>query len=234
MNKKKLVTTLGSLALVGAIGVGATLAYLSDTAGDLTNTFVVGNAIDIKLDEKDITKTDNSRTETGNNYVDLQPGIPQPKDPTTTVLADSNDCYVFMRIMGADKFEAKDVNGDGLGDFEILGLDTTNWKKVADIDDLGYVKREGDSIVNTSNKKDGFYAYRVIVENTNSDRSLEPIFTQIQMSADVKNYADDEEGNPLQTNIPDIKITSYAIQSANFETNIEALQALLTELPSTL
>ena len=51
MNKKKLGVTLGSLALVGAIGFGATLAYLSDTAGTLTNTFVVGDNISIELDE---------------------------------------------------------------------------------------------------------------------------------------------------------------------------------------
>ena len=52
MNKKKLGVTLGSLALVGAIGFGATLAYLSDQTQTLNNTFVIGDKIDIELEKK--------------------------------------------------------------------------------------------------------------------------------------------------------------------------------------
>ena len=43
MKNKKLLTTLGAVALLGAIGVGSTLAYLTDTTGTVTNTFTVGN-----------------------------------------------------------------------------------------------------------------------------------------------------------------------------------------------
>ena len=39
MKKKSLVTMVASLALVGAVGVGSTLAYLSSTTGTLVNTF---------------------------------------------------------------------------------------------------------------------------------------------------------------------------------------------------
>ncbi len=58
MNKKKLVTTFGSLALVGVIGVGASLAYLSDKTNTLTNTFTIGSNIDITLDEALLLKTE--------------------------------------------------------------------------------------------------------------------------------------------------------------------------------
>ena len=38
-NKKKLITTIASLALVGAISIGATLAYLNAQSQQMTNTF---------------------------------------------------------------------------------------------------------------------------------------------------------------------------------------------------
>lgn len=75
MNKKKLGVTLGSLALVGAIGFGATLAYLSDQTQTLNNTFVIGDKIDIELDEKDITSTTGERTQEGNDYLNVLPGV---------------------------------------------------------------------------------------------------------------------------------------------------------------
>ncbi len=42
MKKKKLLTMLTALVLVAVVGVGATLAYLSDKTLALTNTFTVG------------------------------------------------------------------------------------------------------------------------------------------------------------------------------------------------
>ena len=51
---KKMFTMVGSLALVGAVAVGATLAYLSDNTSTITNTFTVGNNISVQISEKDI------------------------------------------------------------------------------------------------------------------------------------------------------------------------------------
>ena len=42
MNKKKAAMSLMSLALVGAVVVGGTLAFLTDTTGKVTNTFTMG------------------------------------------------------------------------------------------------------------------------------------------------------------------------------------------------
>lgn len=43
MKKTKLVTLLGAISLIGAIGAGSTFAYLTSTTGTVTNTFTVGN-----------------------------------------------------------------------------------------------------------------------------------------------------------------------------------------------
>ena len=38
MKKTKLVTMLGAISLIGAIGAGSTFAYLTSTTGTVTNT----------------------------------------------------------------------------------------------------------------------------------------------------------------------------------------------------
>ncbi|WP_270639687.1 SipW-dependent-type signal peptide-containing protein [Longibaculum muris] len=108
MNKKKLGVTLGSLALVGAIGFGATLAYLSDTAGTLTNTFVVGDNISIELDEAKYNET--GRTNEGNEYTDILPGVAFEKDPTVTVNTPTTESYVFMAMRESEQVKPTDFN----------------------------------------------------------------------------------------------------------------------------
>ena len=51
MKKKSLVMMVISLALVGTIMVGATLAYYTDKTEAVTNTFSVGANVDINLYE---------------------------------------------------------------------------------------------------------------------------------------------------------------------------------------
>ncbi len=43
MRNKKLLTTLGAVTLIGAIGFGSTLAYLTATTNEVKNTFTMGN-----------------------------------------------------------------------------------------------------------------------------------------------------------------------------------------------
>lgn len=226
---KKMFTMVGSLALVGAVAVGATLAYLSDNTGTITNTFTLGNDIEIKLDETDITNPTGPRTETGNEYLDMQSGVPKTKDPMTTVIANSNDCYVFMKVEGAQKFIDHDVDGDGAGDFEILGW-SNQWKKVLNTNATN---------TDLDASKDGYYVYNGIVEESTADTPLPKLFTEIMMSDDVKEFKEVAQGESL--NPDDIKITSYAIQVAGFADNeevyneteaVDALNALLVQLPT--
>ena len=43
MKNTKLFATLGAVALVAAVGLGSTLAYLSDTTDTVTNKFTLGS-----------------------------------------------------------------------------------------------------------------------------------------------------------------------------------------------
>lgn len=226
---KKMFTMVGSLALVGAVAVGATLAYLSDNTGTIENKFTLGSDIEIKLDETDINNPTGPRTEKGNEYLDMQSGVPETKDPMTTVIANSNDCYVFMKVEGAQDFLNHDVDGDDQGDFEINNW-SEQWVKVLNTDGTN---------TDLTESKDGYYVYSGIVEESDEDTALPKLFTEIMMSNDVKGFTEPAEGESLNPN--DIKITSYAIQVAGFADNeevysqteaVDALNALLAQLPT--
>ena len=81
--KKKLMTVL-ALVLVIAMSVAGTVAYLTHITDPITNTFTVGN-IDIGL------------AETATNFK-MVPGCDIAKDPKVTVEANSEDCWLFVRI----------------------------------------------------------------------------------------------------------------------------------------
>ena len=81
--KKKLMTVL-ALVLVIAMSVAGTYAYLTHITDPITNTFTVGN-IDIGL------------AETATNFK-MVPGCDIAKDPKVTVEANSEDCWLFVKI----------------------------------------------------------------------------------------------------------------------------------------
>lgn len=187
---KKLMKTIGCLALVGAIGVGATLAYLSDSTSTLKNTFVIGNGIDITLTEQDVNDP-TKRVEEGNTqeYPELVPGVEYVKDPTTTVKANSNDCYVFMYVEGADEFVKYDVDGDKKGDFIIQEWGNRDWVKVS--------SKEGEEL-------DGWYCHVAIVPEKTQDQDLTPLFNKVA----VEQYS-----KVVNKDIPAIVIKSVAVQA---------------------
>ncbi len=88
MKKKSILTMVVSLALVGAVAVGSTLAYLTSTATK-TNTFTVGNVTTT------LTET-NWNSSASHNLV---PGTSFDKNPIVTVAAGSEECDVYMKVV---------------------------------------------------------------------------------------------------------------------------------------
>lgn len=82
---KKLAVMFCAVALIVGAAIGGTLAWLVDDTEAVTNTFTVGD-INIMLDET-----------TGNSY-DIIPGNNITKDPKVTVLANSEDCWVLVKV----------------------------------------------------------------------------------------------------------------------------------------
>lgn len=101
---KALLLVLCAVLLVAASVMG-TLAYLTSTTGVAKNTFTYGD-VQITLDEFDYDNDENTKDNTtvngeardmANEY-HLLPGGEYTKDPTVTVLANSEDCYVRMFV----------------------------------------------------------------------------------------------------------------------------------------
>lgn len=91
MKKKSLALVL-ALAMIVVCVVGGTLAWLTATTGSVTNTFTYGD-INITLAET-----------TGTSYK-MIPGYTIAKDPKVTVLADSEKCYLFVKVAESDNFD---------------------------------------------------------------------------------------------------------------------------------
>ena len=83
MKKKTLALVLALTLLVAGV-VGGTLAWLTDRTTEVKNTFTVG---DINID----------LTETTTDYK-MVPGNTIAKDPTVTVKANSEACWLFVKV----------------------------------------------------------------------------------------------------------------------------------------
>lgn len=96
---KKLVIAVVALSLALVAFAGTTLAWLTSTPDPVTNTFTAGD-VAIILNEAPTNEygeiVDGDRR-TANTYK-LVPGREYEKDPTVFVQANSEECYVFVKI----------------------------------------------------------------------------------------------------------------------------------------
>ena len=159
--KKKLTTVL-AIVLVVALSVAGTYAYLTDKTGPVVNTFTVGN-VDIDLTETWNTDTNNDN-EPDAWKMQLIPGTSAVKDPTVTVKANSEKCYLFV------KFEEKNSPTTYLTytstlkapDWQQLEGESNVWYRVVDkaptdtsfvllqADDEGNMVTVKDTVTNTN------------------------------------------------------------------------------------
>ncbi|MBE6038233.1 MAG: hypothetical protein E7218_03410 [Anaerofustis stercorihominis] len=226
---KALLTVLCAILLV-VVSVMGTLAYLTDD-DSVVNTFTVGK-VELILDETDVktdgTKDTNERVK--ENEYHLIPGHTYIKDPTVTVKADSEDCYVRMfvevknlnqltEVLTAEEYYGAYGNGkvfllqtlcvDEEGN---LTWDADKWAFA------GYTEAtaEGGAVTGT-------YEFRYVetaddkVAKADTDTVLPALFTDITLPGAP---FDNEEMVGLET----VKINVYAqaIQADGFDTAAKA------------
>lgn len=85
--KKKLALTITSIALVAAVAIGGTLAWMTSQTDVLTNTFTATDNIAITLTEPSWKANS-----------PIVPGVAIAKDPTVAVTKDAGGCYVYMLV----------------------------------------------------------------------------------------------------------------------------------------
>ena len=99
MTLKKKFTLGFALIMLLALAVMGTYAYLTSTPGTVSNTFTIGN-IEITLDEAKVDEYGalDGDTRVAENSYKLIPGHTYVKDPTITVKADSEACWLFVKV----------------------------------------------------------------------------------------------------------------------------------------
>lgn len=183
MKKKNLITTVASVAMVGVIAVGSTLAYLSANDGTLTNTFTFAN--DIVVDVYENTDETSYVSKTGANesgvvgsgvdvdggiaYSNLIPGQELSKkvdlDVDTTF-----ETYLYVNI----KAEGEATNVMKINDV------TRDWTAVQ-VDENGYgIYRKAN---NVSENTDAINVFNTVivpdVEGSTSGQSIKNIVIDV-------------------------------------------------------
>ncbi len=90
--KKRIWIIVAATALLIAVGVGTTIAYIVSSSKTVENTFTVGK-VNVTLTET-----------TGSDYK-IVPGAALVKDPCVKVLADSDDCWLFVKVQESADFD---------------------------------------------------------------------------------------------------------------------------------
>lgn len=88
---KPMLIAMAVVLLLGCV-TGGTLAWLTSTTDEVINTFTVGD-INIEL------------TESENLDLKMIPGYTITKDPKVTVLANSEKCYLFVKVTKSTNFD---------------------------------------------------------------------------------------------------------------------------------
>lgn len=122
MNKidKKLIALL-SVVLVVFCVVGGSFAWISSVTDPVENVFVVGDDIDIELDEPNAP---------ADKEFPLIPNKTYAKDPTITVAEGSAAMYLFFKV----------EESDNLGDFVAYEINT-GWTKLTGVEETVYYKK---------------------------------------------------------------------------------------------
>ena len=143
--KKKLTVSLAVLALVACMAAGATLAWLTAKTSSVTNTFTYGD-INIELKET-----------TGESYK-MVPGNTIAKDPKVTVKANSEACWLFVKVEKSGNFDSFMEYGIASGWTKLDGVDGVYYREVASpTDDTVFdVLKDNSVTVKTTVTKEQF------------------------------------------------------------------------------
>lgn len=110
MKKKTIALVLALVLIVGA-AIGGTVAYLTDKTASVKNTFTIGKV--------DIDLTETGAVNNAKSYK-MIPGDTLSKDPKVTVTANSEDSWVFVKVVA-----------NNVSDYLEYSIDS-GWTKLSD------------------------------------------------------------------------------------------------------
>ena len=130
--KKKLGFRSALIAIAASVmlfcAIGGTLAWLTDSTDPIVNVFTYGD-INIELNE-----TKGTYDSASNSWLfHMTPGKIIEKDPTVKVKADSEDCWLFVKI------DVSEVASSPLADYIEYGM-AEGWTALTGVEGVYYRK----------------------------------------------------------------------------------------------
>lgn len=141
---KKKVLSIVAVVLVLCCAIGGTLAWLTDKTASVTNTFTVG---DINID----------LTESKNLNLKMVPGNTITKDPKVTVQANSEACWLFVKVEKSANFDSFMTYDMADGWTELPSVTGVYYREVAATTaatDFSVLKGDSVSVKDTVTKAD--------------------------------------------------------------------------------
>lgn len=194
-NGKKLVVVLLVLMLVLGGTIGGTLAWLVANSNQVTNTFVVGN-ITLSLVESWNAKSDAALEDNDIWQGKLVPGMTHSKDPKVIVGANSEACWLFVKIEETGGNITVDETDYTFDSFITYAPNTTDWALLEESNGTAiyWMKVDADDADQPFNVLAGNATYAdgyVTINNTVTKAMMDQI---------------------TDANAPKLSFTAYAIQ----------------------
>lgn len=186
-NGSKILVLSLAFALVFCTVIGGTVAWLVAKTDTVVNTFTYGD-INITLDETDTNKDGDNNPHT--NTYPMIPGQQITKDPKVTVVANSENAWLFVKL-------EKSANFDSFMDYTVILDDPATTNVVEGWTALGSEPGVYWMAVDKSAADAAFYVLENNIVNVKSE------VTKEMLNALDANGA---------SNYPTLTITAYAVQ----------------------
>ena len=189
---KKIIAMLSVFIMLAMVGIGrsvsGTVAWLVSKPESRVSTFTLGD-INITLKESDF----------GSQPIKIIPGIDIKKDPKVTVMANSEACWLFVKVEEMNWPDFKEANGTRKVSYSV----NNGWNALKD--NPGVYFRE----VNAEDAQKGI-DYTVLAGNESCPSGV------IKVSQELTK----EEINSItySANQPSLTFTAYAVQRAGIDT----------------
>ena len=197
-NGTKLAVLLMVLVMLIGATIGGTLAWLIANTDPVVNTFTVGN-ITITLDEDAIAEANRSS-------IKMVPGTDIDKDPKVTVKANSEPCWLFIKVETAGNVVLGHdaASADTYITYEI---DTSKWTQ----------------LMNAGAAVEG--VYYMSVSAATADQEFEVLAGNIVNVPSTVTKAMMDALTAGTDTAPKLTFTAYAVQKANGSGTFDALEA---------
>lgn len=199
---KKKIALLMAMVMLFAVTTAGTLAWLQAETGSVVNTFTVGD-LNITLDE---TNVEGQGRDTANEYK-LIPGQKYVKDPIVHIQANSEPCWVFVKL-------TEERNTLGASDKIIEYSINEGWVLVNEAENI-YMYGTNATTPTTMNAGESTASVLAFLADGTNNITINDGLTKEAMPAS-------KEAAPKLT------FTAFAIQSANIELADAIAQAVAT------